>query len=394
MAGNFPEVWLHRVTQNLTTAAQAPWLDGISELDVPVIELGEGSDGESNIIQIPVSTFEPEVLINNSSYPIDIESFTDSTIPIQLDKYQTKATSITDDQAIGAAYDRIDAATRTHTTAISKKKYARAIWALGPASDGVDHPIVETTGEAANGERRPLVYEDLVALKKAFDKMECPVEGRRLVLSTDHWNDLLLDRKRFGDMLVNYNSGGAAPVIAGFKVYSYVNNPYYDKSSGARLAWGASSGTNYQASIAFYEENVAKRTGMTKQYFQAAKDDPQNQLNLLNYRHYYIALPKRNKYIGAIVSVDSDGGLIPAPVITSVLPDEDHKDSDTVVIAGTGFTGATSVKFGTTNAASYQVDSDNSITAVLPTGLSNGQINVTVTTASGVSDAFAVTIAN
>ena len=56
---------------------------------------------------------------------------------------------------------------------------------------------------------------------------------------------------------------------------------------------------------------------------------------------------------------------------------------DTVVISGSGFTGATDVGFGATNAASVSVDSDNQITAVSPAG--TGTVDVTVITPNGTS---------
>lgn len=43
-----------------------------------------------------------------------------------------------------------------------------------------------------------------------------------------------------------------------------------------------------------------------------------------------------------------------------------HLGGTSVVIAGTNFTGATSVVFGATAAASFTVDSDKQITAVTP----------------------------
>jgi len=54
----------------------------------------------------------------------------------------------------------------------------------------------------------------------------------------------------------------------------------------------------------------------------------------------------------------------------------------TVTIHGTGFAGATFVKFGLTNAASFTVDSNTQITAVTP-GHVAGTVNVVVTTPSG-----------
>ncbi len=55
----------------------------------------------------------------------------------------------------------------------------------------------------------------------------------------------------------------------------------------------------------------------------------------------------------------------------------------TVTIAGTAFTGATAVHFGSTAAAAFVVDSDTQITAVSPAG--TGVVDVTVTTSTGTS---------
>jgi type II secretory pathway pseudopilin PulG len=55
----------------------------------------------------------------------------------------------------------------------------------------------------------------------------------------------------------------------------------------------------------------------------------------------------------------------------------------TVTVAGKGFTGATAVKFGTTPATSFHVQSDTTITVVSPAG--TGSVDVTVTTPAGTS---------
>jgi hypothetical protein len=55
-----------------------------------------------------------------------------------------------------------------------------------------------------------------------------------------------------------------------------------------------------------------------------------------------------------------------------------------VTITGKGLTGATAVKFGTGNAASFTVNSATSITAVSPAA-SSGLTDVTVTTPGGTS---------
>lgn len=302
MAGNFPEIWLRRVIRNMEQADKAPWLQGIPEIAGDVIELGAGTETEKNVIHVPLSTFDPEVLINNSSYPIDVVTYSDGNATITLNKFQTKVTSLPDDDVMGASYNKIDEATNSHVRAITKKKFSLAIHALAPASNAADTPVIETSGTANTGVRKPLVYGDLVALKGRLDTAGVDSDGRRLVLTTDHWNDLLLDRNNFGNLLVDYNAGKPAPIVAGFKIYQYINNPIYT-TAGSKKAFGvAATSGEYQASVCFHESNVAKKTGNTKQYFLPSAQNPRNQSNELNYRHYFVVLPFQSKAIGAIMS--------------------------------------------------------------------------------------------
>lgn len=297
MPSTFPEMWLARVITIITSLTSAPWLDGIPELDTSILEVGSGTASEQNLIHVPIENYEVDVLLNNTTYPIAVQAFDDTSITIQLDKYQTKVTTLSDDQIMGASYPKIDSATRAHTRSMLKEKFKKAIHALAPAANTANTPVLDVI-DSANG---VMAYEDLVALKKALDNADVPAEGRRLVLSSNHYNDLLKDRKNFGDQLVNYREGSTAPLIAGFQIYSYLAMPYYNASK-EKLAYGAVPGVNdKQASVCFLETNVAKKTGTTKQYFKDAANDPDNQTNRLNYRHYFIATPFQGKYAGAII---------------------------------------------------------------------------------------------
>ncbi len=73
-----------------------------------------------------------------------------------------------------------------------------------------------------------------------------------------------------------------------------------------------------------------------------------------------------------------------APTVTEVTPGSGEESGGTSVqITGTNFTGATAVKFGSTNAASFNVESETSIKAVSPSG--KGTVDVTVTGAGVTS---------
>jgi alpha-tubulin suppressor-like RCC1 family protein len=74
----------------------------------------------------------------------------------------------------------------------------------------------------------------------------------------------------------------------------------------------------------------------------------------------------------------------PPPTVTAVVPAEGPQAGGTsVTISGTEFTGASAVKFGESEAASFKVISDTSITATSPAG--SETVDVTVTNAVGTS---------
>jgi alpha-tubulin suppressor-like RCC1 family protein len=75
---------------------------------------------------------------------------------------------------------------------------------------------------------------------------------------------------------------------------------------------------------------------------------------------------------------------VPFPQVVKVEPQYGAgAGGTTVTITGINFTGVKAVKFGSTNAGSFDVESENKITAVSPAG--TGTVDVTVQTAAGTS---------
>lgn len=75
---------------------------------------------------------------------------------------------------------------------------------------------------------------------------------------------------------------------------------------------------------------------------------------------------------------------IAAPTVTGLSPSSGPSGGGaSIVITGTGFTGVTAVKFGSTAATSFHVDSDTQITAISPAG--SGTVDVSVLTPFGSS---------
>lgn len=76
----------------------------------------------------------------------------------------------------------------------------------------------------------------------------------------------------------------------------------------------------------------------------------------------------------------------PTPVIESVAPETEAAADAEVTITGTGFTGATQVRFGSANAV-FTVESDTEIIATMPAG-SPGTANLRVSVGDVQSDSF------
>ena len=78
------------------------------------------------------------------------------------------------------------------------------------------------------------------------------------------------------------------------------------------------------------------------------------------------------------------GGGNPPPVVSSFLPTSGPVGTN-VAVTGTGFTGATAVKFNGTAATTFTVDSDTSIHATVPLSATTGPISVTTGNGTGAS---------
>ncbi|WP_188113605.1 IPT/TIG domain-containing protein [Nocardioides humilatus] len=102
-------------------------------------------------------------------------------------------------------------------------------------------------------------------------------------------------------------------------------------------------------------------------------------------RHVLVTTPSGSS---APVAGDRFTYTGPAPTITHVTPSSGPTAGNTVVvIEGSGFTGATKVRFGTAGLADFQVDSPTQITATSPASTTVGVRHIRVTRSGGTSAA-------
>ena len=295
MEGIYTEVWTGELVKRLNAGLKATFLNGIPDYSAKV---------NNDMIHMVDVGGDPDVLVNNTTYPIPVQDLEDGDIALGLDKFQTKATRVTDDQLYAISYDKFASDVQRHGDAITTVKYKKAAHALAPYSHTDKTPVIQTSGEtdSASG-RKKITLKDIIALKRAFDNMEVPEDGRVLVLCPDHVNDLLELDQSFREKYYNYTTGKLMNMY-GFEVHTFVNAPYFNKS-GVKLAYNATpTATDHKGSFAFYRQRMFRAQGSTKMYYSEAVTNPQTQESLVNFRHYYIVLPKKMECIGAIYSWD------------------------------------------------------------------------------------------
>lgn len=293
-AGVYAEVWTGELVKEMERLVAGSWLSGIPDASSLV---------DNDVIHLVDVGVDPDVLVNNTAYPITSQALTDSDITITLDKYQTKVTPVTDDELHAISYDKIKRVKDSHASAIASYKFGKSAHSFCAQSHTTKTPVLATSGDRVSDTGRlRLTMSDVVSMKSSMDKLGVPVIGRRLVLCNDHVNDLLLTDQAFREQYNINRSDGTIGRLYGFDIYENDTNPLYS-TSGAKKAFGSTaSAGEFQCSFAYYVGRVFKATGSTKMYWSSAENDPEYQRNKVNFRHYFVAMPKKSDSVVVIRS--------------------------------------------------------------------------------------------
>jgi len=241
---------------------------------------------------------DPEVLINNTTYPITVSERIDEPIEVTLDLFETKNTIIRRPEAIELAYDKLESVLYGHKQSLRVSTAKKAAHAFAPDTDALFTPVIACTGEAdANGLKK-LTVQDILTLKRRYDDLDIPKEDRYLVLDPKHTEDLInIDLKSFKDITDFKN--GAPQRFAGFNMLEFSKNPKYDAANLTKSAFDSVTGTAH-SSFSFQKNEVMRADGTVHMY--DTKDDPKERATIVGFDKRFIALPIRNKGVGAIVS--------------------------------------------------------------------------------------------
>ncbi|GAB6119587.1 hypothetical protein JCM30204_07350 [Dysgonomonas termitidis] len=254
---------------------------------------------EKHAINMAEAGIDPQVLINNTTYPIVVNQRVDTPISIELDKFETENTLVRHPEVIEYSYNQLESVLMGHRNTLRATTGAKAAHAYAPNGDTEDTPVILTTGETS-GARKRLRIEDLLLLKERFDNNDVPLDSRYLVLHPSHVTDLILiDTKMFKDIADVVN--GEPKRLAGFNVLQFSKTAYYNLSNMTKKAFGSAptDGDGF-SSLAFQGEEVMKADGVVTLY--STEKDPRERATIVGFEKRFVAVPIRNKGIAAIVS--------------------------------------------------------------------------------------------
>ena len=253
-----------------------------------------------NTINIADAGFDPKVIVNNTTYPVAISERQDNPLSFPLDILSTENTIVGFQIEVETAYNKLESVIFGHRQALQNSVSMKAAHAFAPKSNTEFTPVIQTTGEDNSEGQKRITINDILKLKRSFDLLDVPSDKRFLVLDPRHLEDLILfDLKSFKD--VTDISNGTPKRFAGFNILEYTKNPIYNANTLEKKAFGqVAEPTDAFCSFTFNSDKIIKADGDVKMF--ARTDDPELRGTVVGFDKRFIALPIRDKAIGAIVS--------------------------------------------------------------------------------------------
>jgi len=285
------QIWLNQLLKNYYPVGS--FLNFVRDFS-PYVEFDR--------INLAESGFDPKVLINNTTYPIITNERVDTPLSLELNLYQTENTLVRKPETIELAYDKTESVIYGHRMSLLTTTHNHAAHAYAPNSNTTNTPVIATTGNIDAKGNKQFSVEDVLSLKEEYDALNYPPDSRYLVLDPKHLADLIrFDLKAFKDVTDFVN--GKPKRTLGFNILEYSKNPKYDATTMQKVPFDAIPNANHTySSFSFISDEVMKADGSVDIHNNASTE---HRANIIGFDKRFLALPLRNKGIGAIVTAKS-----------------------------------------------------------------------------------------
>ena len=276
------------------------WIDQILEGFYPNDSfLSESRDlsalVEFNKINLAEAGVTPNVLIDNSSYPVATVGREDVPRELSLKTLDTENTVVRSIEEMETAYNKMESVIYGHRMALRKKCAELAAWNWAPLATSALTPVITAKSTEANAKGyKKLSFQDILNLEAEFDMFDLPEAGRIIMLNPIHKKDLMAeDMKLYKQIL-------ADKAVFSFKLYVSTLTPLYT-AAGQKQAFGSALAVDSAiASMAWHKDEVMRADG-TADMFVTYKD-PKERGDIIGFQKRFVALPFRPKYMGSLIT--------------------------------------------------------------------------------------------
>lgn len=228
------------------------------------------------IVQIPQSGTLPTVLSDPSSFPLTASQRTDDVKEYTLTHLATTPTHIVNVNEAVLSYSKRQDVLADHQQVLNTN--VAELVAYSWAKTGTANVIL-TTGASrpssfGGAAKKSATYDDILALKKAFDKDNIPAQGRYMLVSPEMHEDML---KIDNFISFDYNNEkpiveGAIGYILGFSVFVRSKSVIYDNSDAKKAYNAAAVSTDRDSILAWHKDYVRRAMSTVRTYVDS--DNP------------------------------------------------------------------------------------------------------------------------
>lgn len=242
---------------------------------------------EYNKINLAEAGVAPDVLIDNTEYPVPTMSRTDTPLELALHMFDTKNTVVRNVEEMETTYAKMESVVRQHRNTLQAKTaaYAANNWAPEEAKELT--PVKTTTGSGK------ISFEDILKMDAWFRSQDIDPATLVAVLNPYHLADLQLEDMKLYKAMLESNK------LFGFSLYTFSQLPYYNQETGKKVAFGtAAAETDVQCSLFYSDQEVMRADGDIEVF--AKYKDPGERGDVIGFQKRFTALPIRNKYQAVI----------------------------------------------------------------------------------------------
>jgi len=249
---------------------------------------------EFNTLNLAEAGVDPNLLIDNNIYPINSTQRTDLPKTIVLRTLDTDSTIVRNLEEMEASYNKMESVVRGHRNVLRKGSIQLAAHSWAPTQDSPFTPVLAATGALVNG-RRLLTFEDILALRAKFVALDVDIASLAIMLNPLHEADLLAqDMKMYKEML-------ASGKLWGITIFTNSQTPRWNAQTGIKVPFQAApQPTDTPASVIWSRDEVMRADGDVDVF--AKYKDPDQKGDVINFQKRFVALPFREKMLGAIYS--------------------------------------------------------------------------------------------